>query len=307
MIRALVTGANGLVGNAVVDELRSDGGYEVIAVSRSDVDLRSADATTQFFERRRPDVVFHLAAKVGGLGGNLAAPGLFFYENVLINTNVIEASRIAGARKVVAMGSSACYSDAIKLPMAESDIWDGPPHGSEAAYAHSKRSMLAQLEAYNLQYGMDYAYCIATNMFGPNDKFDETHGHVLPSLISKFHRGVNQGAKVTVWGTGTPKRDFLYSKDVGRFLRVIAEQFTGSINVASGEVVTIRELVESIRKVSGFTGAVDWDVSKPNGQEMRGYDIRKLKSLGLIPMFDLEVALRETYEWFCQNVNDLRR
>ena len=306
-MKALITGASGLVGHALERELKFAPGYDVVVTPRPNIDLCDFAATRAFFVDARPEIVFHIAAKVGGLGGNIAAPGQFFYENVVINTNVIEAARLAGARKIVAMGSSACYSDSVPLPMSERAIWDGPPHGSEAPYAHAKRAMLAQLEAYNVQYGLDYAFCLATNMFGPFDKYDEQHGHVVPTLISKFHRAVGSGERIVVWGTGTPTRDFLYSKDVARFLRVIGASYTGSINLASGATVTIRELVEMLRRVSGYKGVIEWDQTKPNGQELRRYDISKLKALRLAPKFDLETALDETYRWYEENIESVRR
>lgn len=306
-MRALVTGGGGLVGSALVDELVSSGGYQVLAPSRADADLLDLGATTGLFDEAAPEVVFHLAARVAGLGGNLAAPGQMFYDNVLINTNVVEAARSAGVKKFVAVGSAAIYSDIVSLPMSEDDLWLGPPHSSEGPYGHAKRTMLAHLEAYQAQYGMDYAYCILTNTFGPNDKFDEKHGHVLPSLISKFHRGVATGEAVTVWGTGTARRDFLYSKDVAKALRLLGERGSGAVNVASGREVSIRDLASLIQAVSGYSGPVHWDTSKPNGQELRQYDVARLRSVGFVPFYTLEEAVAETYEWFDRNSDRARR
>jgi GDP-L-fucose synthase len=246
-------------------------------------------------------VVFHLAARVAGIGGNLAAPGEFFYENLVINTNVIEAARRAGAGKVVAVGTAAIYSDLVALPMSEDDLWLGPPHHSEAPYGHAKRAMLAHLEAYRQQYGLDFAYCILTNTFGPHDTFDEQRGHVMPSLISKFHRAANEGGAVTVWGTGAPTRDFLYVKDAARAIRLAGVGHSGPINVASGAAVSIRDVVEVIGTVSGHAGEVRWDASKPDGQPARGYDVSRLRALGFQPAYDLVAAVAETYAWYRDN------
>ena len=306
-VRAVVTGASGMIGSALVKELQGDDTFVVLGLSRGDVDLMDADATAVAFARAAPDIVFHVAARVAGIGGNLATPGQMFYENVRINGNVVDAARRAGARKVVAVGSAAIYSDLAPLPMSEADIWLGPPHSSEAAYGHAKRAMLAQLEAYKEEYGLDYAYCVLTNTFGPGDKFDEAHGHVLPSLISKFHRAVNDGDELNIWGTGTPRRDFIYSKDVARALHLIGAVGSGAINIASGVEVTIRELVEKIAAVSGYAGEVLWDPAKPNGQELRSYDISRLRALGFAPAYSLDEALAETFTWYATNAGKARR
>jgi GDP-L-fucose synthase len=239
--------------------------------------------------------------------GNIKAQGQAYLDNTRMNTNVVEAARLAGATKVVAMGSTAVYSDSVALPMSESEIWKGPPHYSEAGYAHAKRGMLAQLEAYKDQYGLDYAYCVSTNLFGPHDKFDEQHGHVIPSLLSKFLRANRSGGPVTIWGTGTPQRDFLYSKDAALALRMIGEGFTGAINVATGHAISIFDTVGLITEVSGFKGAVEWDRTKPDGQKLRSYDVSKLAALGFQPRYSLRDALKESYEWLAANAAKARR
>lgn len=235
----LVTGASGLMGRALVDELKRTGCPQVISVSSSQVDLCDFHATQKLMEKHRPSIVYHLAARVSGIMGNLRAQGQGYFDNVRINTNVIEAARLSGARKIVGMGSAAVYSDLVRLPMIEEEVWIGPPHHSEAGYAHAKRGMLAQLEAYRDQYGLDYAFCIATNLFGPHDKFDEQCGHVLPSLISKFYRATKEATSVTVWGSGAPERDFLYVKDAASAMRLVGQSFSGAINLATGNAISI--------------------------------------------------------------------
>ncbi len=302
----LVTGAGGVIGTALVAELTAHGGH-VVALTRRDVDLTDFRATVALFQACRPAVVYHLAAHVSGIMGNLRAQGTAYFDNTLINTNTIEAARLAGARKVVVMGSAAIYSDDVAIPMREEDVWRGAPHGSEAGYAHAKRGMLAQLQAYWDQYGLDYAYCISTNLFGPHDRFDEQQGHVLPSLISKFHRAVRDGTPVTVWGSGRPKRDFLYAADAARAMRLIGESFNGTINLASGTAVSIQETAELIGRVTGYAGAIGWDRGKPDGQQLRGYDVSKLRALGFSPRYSLEAALAETCRWYAGNVALVRR
>ena len=246
----------------LVSELKVNSGLRVIALSSKDGDLTDFSSTVALFQQYRPTIVYHLAARVSGIMGNLNAQGQAYLDNVRINTNTIEAARLSGAAKIVAMGSAAIYSDQVALPMREEEIWQGAPHGSEAGYAHAKRGMLAQLQAYQHQYGLDYAYCVSTNLFGPNDRFDEQNGHVLPSLISKFHRAVNEGTPVTVWGTGRPRRDFLYAPDAARAMRLIGEHFSGPINLASGVHISIQDTVELIRKVIDPDIEINWDRGK---------------------------------------------
>lgn len=306
--RFLVTGGSGLLGMALVSELRShSSGASVLGLSSKDVDLTNFEATLQFFQSYRPTIVYHLAARVSGLMGNIKAQGQAYLDNTRMNSNVVEAARLAGARKVVAMGSTAVYSDSVALPMLESQIWSGAPHYSEAGYAHAKRGMLAQLEAYKDQYGLDYAYCVSTNLFGPHDKFDEQHGHVIPSLLSKFLRANQIGGPVTIWGSGTPQRDFLYSHDAALALRMIGESFTGAINLATGKAISILDTVGLIAEVSGFQGAVEWDRTKPDGQKLRSYDVSKLEALGFRPRYSLRDALKETYDWLAANASAARR
>jgi GDP-L-fucose synthase len=303
----LVTGASGVIGTALVTELQANSGRPVVALTGRDVDLTDFAATAALFKQHRPAIVYHLAARVSGIMGNLRAQGQAYLDNARININTVEAARLAGAGKVVAMGSTAIYSDIVTLPMREEDVWLGPPHGSEAGYAHAKRGMLAQLQAYQDQYGLDYAYCISTNLFGPHDRFDEQHGHVLPSLISKFHRAAQDRGAVTVWGSGAPRRDFLYSKDAARALRMIGESFTGPINLATGTSISIQETAELIRGIADPAIDINWDRSKPDGQRLRDYDISKLRALGFAPQFSLEAALAETYRWYADNAALARR
>lgn len=304
--KVLVTGAAGLVGSALVAELQSFG-YPVVGLTSADGDLRDPRATEALLADASPDIVVHIAARVHGLMGNIRAQGRAFLDNIRMNTNVIEAARMAGVRKVVGMGSTAVYSDDVPLPMREDTIWWGEPHGSEGGYAHAKRAMIAQLQAYQSEYGLDWAVALSTNLYGPHDRFDEAEGHVLPSLVSKFHRATRDGTDVDVWGTGTPTRDFVFSGDAARALRLIMEQATGVVNLASGASVTIRTAVETLQKVSGFSGEVMWDASKPDGQHARAYDVSRLKALGWEPQVSLEDGLRATYHWYVDNCADARR
>ncbi len=302
----LVTGSGGVAGRAVVQELERTG-YRAIPVASSDADLRDMAATTALFETHRPDYVVHLAGRVHGLMGNIGSQGSAFYDNIRMNINVVEASRAVGVQKLVAMGSTAVYSDSVPLPMSEDGIWFGPPHDSEKGYASAKLAMLAQLEAYKDEYGMDYAFVVSTNLYGPGDRFDEVRGHVLPSLVSKIHRAKTEGLPLEVWGTGTPTRDFLYSGDAARAIVMVLEQLSGVVNMATGVSVTIRQAVDTLVEVAGFDGEVRWDVTKPDGQHARAYDISRLSSIGWAPQASLADGLAETFAWYDVNWTSARR
>jgi GDP-L-fucose synthase len=304
--RILITGVSGVAGRALVREL-ADSGYEVIGTTSAQADLTRREQAEELLETVRPTFVIHLAGRVHGLMGNIHSQGQAFYDNIQINTNVVEASRKVGVQKVVAMGSTAVYSDITPLPMREDDLWLGAPHSSESGYAHAKRAMVAQLEAYRDQYGMDFAFVVSTNLYGPGDKFDEAHGHVLPSLVSKVHRAKTWGEPLEVWGTGTATRDFLYSADAASAIRTILEGYSGVINLATGVSVTIREAVETLMRVSDYPGPVNWDSSKPDGQHARAYDVSRLKALGWAPKFTLEQGLAETHDWYVANFSIARR
>ena len=304
--RILVTGASGVMGVALITQLRAHGYRHVVAVSRQDCDLRRERATTSLFRAVRPDVVFHLAARVYGIMGNSQHGREAYLDNIRINTNVVESAHRARVKKVVAMGSTAMYSDIVPLPMREEDVWLGPPHASEGPYAHAKRAMLAQLEAYR-EDGLDFALVISTNLYGPHARFDERWGHVVPSLISRVHHAIRDGTELRIWGSGTPQRDFLYSADAARALRLIGEGYSGMINVASGRPVTIRDLVDVLVDVSGYVGSVSWDTSMPDGQHMRQYDVSRLTALGFTPRYSLRAGLAATFRWYARHYPDVRR
>ena len=304
--RVLVTGAAGVIGTAVGNLLRSQG-RDVVSVSSQDADLRQFSDARRLIDDVAPTAIIHLAAKVHGLMGNVGVQGEMFLDNLQINSNLIEVARLAGVSKVVGMGSVSIYSDTVELPMRESDVWSGPPHASESGYGHAKRAMLAQLEAYEDQYGIEFAFAVSTNLFGPHDRFDEFKGHVIPSLISKFHRAQSAGDSVTVWGSGRATRDFLFSVDAAAALVRMLDAGNGVYNLASGNDVTIRELIDTLTEVTGFTGAVEWDPSKPDGQAARAYDITRIAALGWAPQYPLADALAETYSWYEANHRSVRR
>ncbi len=306
--RILVTGASGLVGTALISELKRHGYENIIPLTREHCDLLNFAAVNLFFEAVQPDVVFHLAASVYGIGGNVVNRGAIFLNNNLMNTHVIEASRLSGVKKIIAMGSIAAYPQTCIAPIKESHIWDGPPHHSESSYSHSKRAMLAHLEAYQENYDLDFAYVISTNLYGPNDKFDPQFGHVIPSLIRKFYEAKRDARDVQIWGDGTAARDFLYSKDMAHALHLIMNKYSGSINIASGIESKIKSVISVLSDYFEMHHQIKWDSSMPNGRAYCSLDLKNMKALPFTSIYSLEAGLKETIDWFCLNyANNLIR
>jgi GDP-L-fucose synthase len=297
--RIVVTGAAGLMGSALVDHLRSEGYENVVPLKRADCDLHDTPATFAFLERSRPDHVFHAAARVYGLGGSMKHQCASFYANCVINENVIEGSRRAGARKVTAMGTGAVYPfPSPGLPLKEDMIFLGRPHPAQAGYANAKRAMLAMLEAYQESYGLKWAYIVSGNLFGPRDRFDIELGNVVPSLIKKFYDAKKSGGTVQVWGDGSAERDFIYVKDAARAALAVMSGVDGAVNMGSGGVYSIRAVVDALSELTGMSGRIEWDRSKPNGQAYRAYDLTKLHAAGFAPKYSLRAGLEETWNWY---------
>ena len=300
--KILITGAKGLVGSAVVDALRSQGYSNLIEVGRHDCDLIDTRSVNELFKKNGPEYVFHNAARVYGIVGNINNKALSFYDNCMINTNVVHACHQYGVKKITAMGTGAVYPyPSPGLPLNEDMIFMGRPHYAENSYAQAKRAMLAMLEAYKESYGMEWAYIVSCNLFGPNDKFDTTNGHVVPSLIKKFYDAKKSGHNVTVWGDGSAKRDFMYVADTARVAIEIMKNITGSVNIGSGKIYSIKEIVEMIATIADLPDQVVWDASKPNGQDYRAYDLSKITSIGFRPNFSVEQGLKKTWDWYCKN------
>jgi GDP-L-fucose synthase len=300
----VVTGGSGVLGHALVSALAKEG-KDTRILSSAEIDLRDRDRTIAKIEDIKPDLIYHLAAKVHGLGGNTAFPAEMFADNVRINMNVIDGAHASGCSKIVAVSTVAIYSSDAERPVVEGAIWNGPPHKSEQAYGHAKRAMLAQLEAYATQYGIAYAYPIMTNIYGPHDRFDAVHGHVVPSLVAKFHAAATSGRPVEVWGTGRAERDFLFASDAADALLMIADRHEGPINVATGSTVPIRAVVEILSRHTGVTD-VRWDETKPDGQLERSYDVSKLNALGFSPAMSIADGLRDTYDWYASAYPNVR-
>jgi len=306
MRRILVTGAGGLVGSALVQHL-SERGEEVIPlVSRQQCDLTVPTEVSALMKFVRPTHIFHLAASVFGVGGNLKFPAEVFYRNTIMNTTLVEACHNFGVEKIVAMGSAAMYADGLEQPMRESDAMLGEPHGSEYGYAMSKRTLLAQLKTYRQQYDLNFGFVIATNMYGPRDMFNTLHGHVVPSLLKKFLDAEESGEEVEIWGDGTPTRDFLYSADAASGLMAIMDHGEGPYNLATGISVPISHLVIEI--AAHFPQVrYRWNVDKPKGQISRSYDVSLLQALGFVPRYSLHEGIAETVSWLREYREDIRK
>jgi GDP-L-fucose synthase len=305
--RFLITGGTGLVGRALVTLLQDEGYTNVIAVGSKDFDLRSDGATAQMYADTRPDFVFHLAARVYGIGGNQRYKSDVLYENVLINTNVVEHGRRARVKKLVAMGSGCVYPE---LPgveeLREEQIWLGPPHPSEDSYAHSKRLMLAQLIAAKEQYGFQSAFAISGNLYGPHDSFDIEYGHVTPALVAKFFKAKRDGMPVRIWGSGIAVRDFSHADDAALGLLAVLRHTEGPINLGSGMRHAIREIVEVLVEATGGTVKIEWDASKPDGQHRRFYDMSRLWATGFRPRVTLREGVKTTYDWYAARWPNVR-
>ena len=300
----LVTGANGLAGSAVIEHLRVHEFTCVVPITRHDCDLRDPAAVMKMFDRIEPEYVYHPAATVYGIMGNIKNQAKSIYDNTLINTNVIHASHVvASVKKIVAMGTNAIYPWPPKLPYTETDIFNGRPHEMESGYGHAKRHMLAMLEAYKESHGLDFAYLVSGNLYGPRDRFNVETGHVLPSLIKKFYdASINPDDVVSIWGDGSPTRDFLYSADLARIIRIMlpaGPDTNGAINIGSGFSVSISDIAMLLCDLArvGYD-RVQFDTTKPNGRLDCYADLSKLRALGFVPEYSITSGLRLTYEWF---------
>jgi GDP-L-fucose synthase len=303
----LITGGSGLAGTNLREYLCSQRFNKILVPSSAECDLAERQAALAYFERHKPDYVFHMAGFVRGIIGNMRSQGEAYLKNTLINTHVIDACHQAGVKKVVAMGTAAMYPEPEPgVPLREDDVWRGPPHPSEYGYAQSKRGMLAQLQVYENSYAMPYAFAFCTNLFGPHDRFNTETGHVIPSLIKKFHDARETKTSVTVWGDGSAHRDFLYVKDCSRALHTIMNDITGPVNLASGMSQKIRAIVNILADYTEMKEQVVWDTGKPSGYIFRAYDVSRLHATGFTCHYTLEQALHETYDWYASHIGSVR-
>ena len=300
----LVTGGNGFLGRVVVRLLREQGAV-VAAPRKADCDLTVPGEAEAILAAHRPTHVIHLAARVGGIGYNQAAPAPLYLDNLLMGTHIIEAARHAGIDKTVLLGTVCSYPKFTPVPFRESSFWDGFPEETNAPYGIAKKALLIHAQVNAAQYGQRFAYLIPTNLFGPGDKFHPEVSHVIPALIKKCVEAKESGAdKVHVWGTGTASREYLYVDDAARAI-VLAAEIRDSpepLNLGTNREITIRETVETIADVVGYTGDLVWDSSKPDGQPRRRVDAGNAeRSLGWTARMDFRKGLEETVAWYLAN------
>lgn len=296
-----IAGHRGLVGSAITRLLQNRGYTNLIYRTHSELELASQSQVNQFFSTERPDYVFLAAAKVGGIYANNTFRGEFIYQNLMVQTNVIEAARFFGTKRLLFLGSSCIYPRDCIQPMKEEYLLSGELEKTNEPYAIAKIAGIKLCEAYNSQYGTDFISVMPTNLYGPNDNFDLETSHVLPALIRKIHEAkMGQASCVTLWGTGMPKREFLHVDDMASACLHVMKQegFQQIVNIGSGEEVTIRELAELICEVVGFTGEIVYDQTKPDGTPRKFLDSSRLKQLGWKPQYNLRQGLETTYSWY---------
>lgn len=305
MTKTVVTGANGLVGYAIRQENLPD----IVYLTRSDVDLTDFEATKNIFMMLKSENVIHLAAQVGGLGGNLIHSGEYFRNNILININVLESTRLAGCKKLISFMSTCVFPDKCSYPLNEKDLHNGPPHPSNFGYAYAKRMLEVQSSAYRKEWDCNYIVAIPTNIYGPNDNFSLVDGHVISSLIHKAYLAKKNRTDLSVWGSGKSLREFAYSADIAKLAIWAIEHYSEEtpIILTSGIEVSILELTELIAKKIGFKGRIVFDSTKPDGQYRKPSDTTKLKRyLKEFRWTPLEEGIEQTVDWFLANYPSIR-
>jgi len=301
--KILVTGGFGLVGSEFTDD-------KFVHLSSKEIDLRNTEVTNDYLSKNYFESIIHCAAKVGGLGGNMNYKGEFFYDNIMMNTNVIELSRKHRIKNLVVFLSTCVFPDNVTYPLTEKKIHLGPPHFSNDAYAYAKRMADIQIRAYREQYGLNYKSVIPTNIYGPNDNYNINNGHVIPSLIHKCYLARENKTPFTIWGDGEPLREFIYSKDIARLTEWVLENYNEEepIILSTSEEIPIKNIVEVIVELMNFKGEVVFDKTKPNGQFRKPSDNSKIK--GYLPNFQFTPiydGLKETIDFFEKNYNNVRK
>ncbi|WP_405800871.1 GDP-L-fucose synthase [Streptomyces halstedii] len=300
--RIFVAGHRGLVGSALTRRLTEDG-HEVVARGRDDLDLRDAAATGAFLRDVRPDAVVLAAAKVGGIMANSTFPVQFLEDNLRIQLSVIAGAHAAGTQRLLFLGSSCIYPKHAPQPIREDSLLTGPLEPTNEAYALAKIAGIAQTQAYRRQYGASFISAMPTNLYGPGDNFDLETSHVLPALIRRFHEAARDRApEVTLWGSGSPRREFLHVDDLARACVLLLEAYDDAepVNIGCGEDLTIRELAETVREVTGYQGQIAWDTSKPDGTPRKLLDVTRLTALGFRPRIPLRDGVARTYAWWLE-------
>ena len=313
-----VAGDRGMVGSAIVGALKSLGHGQIITASRSALNLLDQAAVRAFFESNKIGHVYLAAAKVGGIHANNEYPGQFIYENLMIQTNIVHAAHCSGVRKLLFLGSSCIYPKLALQPMKEESLLTGLLESTNEPYAIAKIAGIKLCESYNRQYGRDYRSVMPTNLYGPNDNFHKENSHVIPAMIRRFHEAVQTKAnEVVIWGSGTPMREFLHVSDMAAasvhvmnldndIYASYTKPMLSHINVGTGVDCTIRELAETLVKVTGFKGKLVFDSSKPDGAPRKLMDVSRLNSMGWKSTVSLEDGLNDTYQWFTENIDSAR-
>ena len=299
--KVFVAGHNGLVGSAIIRNLKSKHYDDIYWVRRKNCDLRNKIQVDAYFQQSEPEYVIIAAAKVGGIGANSKYPAEFIYDNLMIQTNIIDAAYRYGVKKVIMLGSSCIYPKFAEQPITEEALLTGKLEGSNDAYAVAKIAGIKMCQAYRQQYGFNAISLMPTNLYGPNDNFDLENSHVLPAMIRKFHEADD---KVTLWGDGSPMREFLHVDDLAEAVYTCMQKYDDPepINIGTGIDVTLKELATTIADVVGFTGDFNWDTSKPNGTPRKVLNVDKVKSLDWQAKISLRQGIESTYEWYKENL-----
>ena len=300
--RILVTGGSGFLGRRLVDKLRAKSPGDIFVPRRSQYDLVEQSNVIRVYEDSRPDIVIHIAAEVGGIGANRANPGRFFYNNLLMGTQLMEYGRRYGVKKFVAIGTICAYPKFAPVPFKEEDLWNGYPEETNAPYGLAKKMLLVQTQSYRQQYGFNAIYLLPVNLYGPGDNFDLDTSHVIPAMIRKCVDAVRSGRdEIVLWGSGSPTREFLYVDDAADAILLATERYEGSdpVNIGSGREISIKDLAVLIAKLTNFNGRFVWDSSKPDGQPRRCLDVSKAEALfGFRARTPFENGLRQTIDWY---------
>jgi GDP-L-fucose synthase len=304
--RIVVSGGSGFLGKHLINRLERAGCHNVFVPIHKEYDLTRIDAIERLLDEQKPEVLIHMAAVVGGIGANRENPGRFFYENAIMGIQLIEAARSFGVEKTVVLGTICAYPKFTPVPFHEKALWDGYPEETNAPYGLAKKMMLVQCQAYREQYGMNGIFLLPVNLYGPHDNFDLESSHVIPALIRKCVEAIKGGRKeIVLWGDGSPTREFLYVEDAaeGIYLATVHYDKSEPVNLGSGMEISIGDFAKTIGEMTGFTGQIVWDTSKPNGQPRRCLDVtRAEQEFKFRAATPFDVGLRKTIDWYLNSI-----